>query len=152
MKHSDVVSGLFWLALGIILTIWAAKYPLGGITNPRPGFFPLLLGLLLIFLSSTLLLKARKPSANEGVGTPKTPRRPTRRIVYSVMVFLLGTFLFELAGYLITTFVMIVLLKLVAGPGHWRHALVMGVLVVLGVYIVFVQLLKQPLPPGILGI
>ena len=151
MKHSDVASGLFWLAFGIMLTIWAANYPLGSVTNPKPGFFPLLLGLLLILLSSILLLKPRKPLANVDHRPPKTPRRPTRRVVYSVAVFLLGTALFELAGYLITTFVIIVLLKLGIGPGHWRHALIMGFLVVIGVYVVFVVLLKQPLPYGIVG-
>lgn len=153
MKYADVISGVFWLALGILLFIWSAGHQIGNIVNPGPGFYPLGLGLLLIFLSLILLAgKARRCFTN----VEEVPRLFAtggwKKIGYTVLVLLLGTFLFESIGYLLTIFLFMVFLMLGRELRSWKKTLLIAILATLGIYVVFVRLLEQPLPRGLLGI
>lgn len=65
---------------------------------------------------------------------------------------LLAIFFFEKIGYLFTFFLLIIFLTRGTGPQSWRKILLIAFLSTLGVYLVFVLLLEQPLPRGLLGI
>jgi putative tricarboxylic transport membrane protein len=151
MGRREITSSLFWLIVGLILTIWSATYPLGGLSQPGSGFLPLGLGVLLTIFSIVLLLRAVRRAAPE---EEKAPLLPTRwmNIVLTVVVLLAAVFLFEKVGYLLTFFVLAFVLPLLAGQITWKRALLFAVLSAAGVYIVFVWLLKQPLPTGFLGV
>jgi hypothetical protein len=75
-----------------------------------------------------------------------------KKVVYTVLVLVLAIFFFEKAGYLITFFLLIMLLMRGAGPQSWKKILLVAIFSTLGIYIVFVLLLKQPLPRGFLRI
>jgi hypothetical protein len=75
-----------------------------------------------------------------------------KKVVYTVSIMLLGTFLFEPLGYLLTFFLLLILLIRGAGPQRWRTTLLIAFFSALSVYLIFVLLLKQQLPKGLLGI
>ena len=153
MKHPDTVSGIFWLCMGILLSLWSTAYRIGDIAQPGPGFLPLLLGILLILLSLVLLIQARKSShAAEATPASSLLRAGWQKVLYTVSLMVLATFLFEPLGYLLTFFLMMILLIRSAGPQRWWTTLLIAFFSVLSVYLIFVLLLKQPLPQGLLGI
>ncbi len=53
-NHKDLIGGLFWFGMGLLLSFWATLYQIGSLIQPGPGFLPLVLGLLLILLSFIL--------------------------------------------------------------------------------------------------
>ena len=152
MKCTDLVSGLFWLMIGLLLSVWALTYQIGSFIQPGPGFLPLGLGLLLIFLSSILLLVQGKKASPVKQREPSSLFTGWRRLAYTVLVLLVTIFLFEQIGYLFTVFLLVFFSMLVTGPRNWRTPLIVALCSALGIYVVFVLLLKQELPRGPLGI
>ncbi len=150
VKSREWVGGLFWLIVGLVLSIWSSHYRVGNIIKPGPGFFPLGLGLLLILFALILIVKqTRKTSA-----VPQTPSFVPggwRRVAYVVSILLVSTFAFEHLGVLVTFFLLVIFTMRWAGSQTWRRSLLTGIFSVLGIYLVFVVVLKQQLPCGFLG-
>ncbi len=153
MKYSDTISGLFWLFVGLGLSIWSLTYEIGRLTQPGPGYLPLALGIILILLSLILLLGQRKRDSGKKQIVSSRPRGSGwKKVLYTVLVLAVAAFFFEKVGYLFTFFVLIILLMKGAEPQSWKRILLTAVLATLGIYIVFVLLLNQPLPRGFLGV
>ena len=153
MKYSDTISGLFWFFVGLGLSIWSLTYETGRLTQPGPGYLPLALGIILTVLSLILLLGQRKRAPGKKQIVSSSSRGSGwKKVVYAVLVLAVTAFFFEKVGYLITFFVLIVLLMKGAEAQSWKRILLTAVLATLGIYIVFVLLLQQPLPRGYLGV
>ncbi len=150
MKYSDLMSGVFWLIVGLLFSFWSIHYKIGNITQPGPGFLPLALGFLLIFLSITLLIQARKSFLTKDMVSPFLSAG-WEKVAYTILILFLTTFLFERIGYLLTVFFLMLFLMLVGGLKSWKKILLIAFLAAAGVYLVFVLLLEQSLPRGFLG-
>ena len=155
MKYSNFISGLFWLFIGLLLSVWSlTTYEIGRLTHPGPGYLPLALGIILILLSLILLIaqwKKRTSPTKRPVLSSTTPGG-WKKIVYTVLVLAVTAFFFETLGYLLTFFILIVLLMKGAAYQSWKRILLTAFLTTLGVYLIFVLLLEQPLPRGLLGV
>jgi len=150
MKRRDLISGLFWLAVGLILSIWSTRYQIGSLVQPGPGFLPLALGILLILLSLIVIFAARKPLRTAQAASASSAGDGWKRVAYTVLVLMVAAFFFETVGYLLTFFLLILLLMIGAGRKSWKRILLVAFCSALGVYLVFVVLLEQPLPRGFL--
>jgi len=151
MKYFDLISGIFWLVVGLLFTIWSTRYNIGNMIRPGPGLLPLGLGVLLIFLSLILLLGQAKKSLldKQKVAFFSTPGG-WKKVAYAVLILVLAAFSFEKLGYLLTVFLLIVFLMLGAEFKSWKRIFLVAFFTALGVYLVFVLLLEQPLPRGFL--
>lgn len=152
MKYSHFISSIFWLAVGLLLSLWSTSYQIGSLVQPGPGLYPLVLGILLIFISLILLVQAIRSSPDIKKVLPFSLPGGWKKVTYTVLILLLATFFFETIGYLLTFFLLIVLLMRGAGPQSWKKILLVAIFSALGIYLVFVLLLKQPLPRGFLRI
>lgn len=155
MKQRDIAGGLFWLFIGVGLSIWTlTSYEIGRLTQPGPGYLPLALGIILILLSLILLVEQMKkttPGAGQAV-PPAVHAGGWQKVVYTVLVLMVAAFLFERVGYLLTFFFLIVLLMKAGARQSWHRILFAAVLTTVGVYLVFVLLLEVQLPRGFLGV
>jgi putative tricarboxylic transport membrane protein len=152
VKYSHFISSIFWLAVGLLLSLWSTSYQIGSLVQPGPGLYPLVLGILLIFISLILLVQAIRSSPDIKKVLPFSLPGGWKKVTYTVLILLLATFFFETIGYLLTFFLLIVLLMRGAGPQSWKKILLVAIFSALGIYLVFVLLLKQPLPRGFLRI
>ncbi len=154
MKHRDIASGLFWLVIGLGLSIWTlTSYEIGSLTQPGPGYLPLALGILLLLLSLILLVgQMRKTPGARQVVLPAARSIGWEKVIYTVLVLMVAAFLFEQLGYLLTFFLLVVSLMKGVERQNWRRILTVALLTTAGVYLVFVLLLEQPLPRGVLGV
>ena len=154
MKRRDIVSGLFWLSIGIGLSVWTlTSYEIGRLTQPGTGYLPLWLGILLILLSLILLVAQIKksPGARQAV-PPRARSGGWKKAVYTILVLIVAAFFFERVGYLLTFFCLIVLLMKGVEPQSWKRILLTALLTSVGVYVVFILLLEVQLPRGFLGV
>jgi hypothetical protein len=151
--HKAIFTGVFWLAIGLFLAICSTSYEIGSLLQPGPGSYPLLLGLLLIALSLKLLLSDRlqKHSSDKENTSPLSTSAGWKRVLVIVLILIVAAFCFETIGYLLTFFFMVMFLMISARSKNWRQILLTSFLSALGVYLVFVLLLKQPLPIGRIG-
>jgi len=153
MKYPDLISGLFWLLIGLVLSLWALTYQIGSLTQPGPGYLPLALGILLILLSVILLIgRSRKGSRPKQPVSFSSSTGGWKKVVYTVLVLGLAAFFFETLGYLLTFFLLIAFLMKGTVGQSWRKVLLTALLTTAGVYVVFILLLEQPLPRGFLGV
>lgn len=152
MKYADLTIRIFWLVVGLLISILSTSYPIGSLTRPGPGLFPFILGLLLIFLSLILLLLGEAKKAT--LANQKAPPLfgEWKRLGYTVLILLLATFFFETIGYLFTLFFLLFVLMLGGRSQSWKTILLIALLSTIGVYLVFVFFLNQQLPRGFLGI
>ena len=153
MKYPDLISGLFWLLIGLLLAFWSLTYQIGSLTQPGPGYLPLALGILLVLLSMILLVGLRRKGLHSKRAISfSSSTGGWKKVVYTVVILGLAAFFFETLGYLLTFFLLIALLMKGTVHSSWKKILLTAFLTTMGVYIVFILLLEQPLPRGFLGV
>ena len=141
IRHpKDFVAGLLFVAVGIAAIIIATKYSLGTAARMGPGYFPRILGILLILLGSALALRALKL---QGRPLPRWPWRPTLVVLGSVVLF--GLIVIK-AGLVLSTIILILLASSASKEFRPIEALISGALLALLSVGVFVIALKLQLP------
>jgi hypothetical protein len=141
IRHpKDFVAGLMFAAFGIGAIVVAANYPLGTAARMGPGYFPRMLGILLIVLGSALALRGLRL---QGSALPAWPWRPTVVVLGSVVLF--GAIVTHL-GLALSTVVLIVLASLASHEFRPREALISGIALAALSIAVFVIGLKLQLP------
>jgi putative tricarboxylic transport membrane protein len=150
MKKNDIVFGSVFVALGVFIFTQTFFYPSLEKGHPGPGLFPNLLAILFIIFGGVLILKARKSSGSgEAEATPPTPKKIGNAF------FVLGIIVVYVAvvgkvGFLVTSAVLLfALMKKLGAPT--RRSVVAGICITLFINIMFLKILRVPLPPGILG-
>lgn len=144
MMDADRLSGTLLFALGLYIAYEALKLPFGGIHQPDTGFFPSLIALSLLCSSGLTLLATRR---NEHV--KETLRFGTFRVWIAVIALILYVVILNRLGYLVSTFLMMVLLLRGLERLDWRTTLWVAFPAVVSSYFVF-RWLGVPLPPGII--
>jgi putative tricarboxylic transport membrane protein len=143
-KTGEIVVGLCFAVIGIVFVIGAIKLKVGVPTEPHPGFFPFVDGVILIALSTLFLIQAWGERAGEGsvFGNVRGPS-----IVVVTLVLYVATL--ETLGYVITTAILsaVVLKVLDAKP---RALVLVSVGLAIVSYLLFTRLLGVMLPPGLL--
>lgn len=106
LKLSDLIGGILTAAIGA-LTIWEAlSYPLGTLGRMGPGYFPILLGALLIGLGAAIPIEGRRRDIDQA-GPPAV--RPILPVLAGVGVFGL---LVEWAGMVPAVFALVLICSL----------------------------------------
>ncbi len=149
MKKQDQASSLFLLALSAGICLFSVQLPVGSWREPGPGFLPLGSGLFLGSLSLILFSQAlrRKPSKGEGAWFPKRVWK-----LLLILILLLGyAFSMEVLGFLIGTFLLLLLLFRIVEPQRWAVSFGGGALTSSLAYAIFEWWLRVRLPKGFLG-
>lgn len=142
----DRASGIFFIFLGLFV-IWERRVlPLGTPANPGPGYFPLLLAILLILLGGILVIYGGQAVALRSV---KWPEARTAMAILACCVF--ATLGMETIGYRVT---MVLILGFLLGVLErlkiWQ-VLALTLSLALGSFWLFDHFLKVPLPRGGFG-
>jgi len=151
MKKYDQMSSLLWLALAFYIGIESLRLPLGSWRDPGPGFLPLGAGIGLAILSLTVFSQARfRTEGRTRKGWYSQERWKSLLVILGV---LFGYALFlDFLGFLVSTFLLLVMLFRFVEPQRWIVAIGGSALASIASYIVFEVWLKTQLPKGIFGI
>jgi len=171
MKRSELVVGAFLFLFGVLTSVYSLKLNVGTINEIGTGFFPLSLGILLMVLSSVYLaqivlrlrevaLKEKTPSSPEAAPTvigAKTSifskiGQPTVNVSVVVGSMVFFALFLNILGYLLCTFLMLLVLLRVLGLKNWITILIIAVISAAGSWLLFAKLLKIPLPQGFIGL
>ncbi len=149
-NRTDIIETIVLIFVGIGVVIESIRLKVGMPLMPQPGFFPLIGGVLLIGLASSVLVQNW---LRRGRGTQEHEeefgewRRP------AILVVGLGVYavLLEPVGYVLPTVFLSALILRVLGVTSWK--LIGGVSVALsaGTYGLFGRILGIDLPAGVLS-
>ena len=150
MKKYDRVSSLLWLSFALYIGIESLRLPLGSWRDPGPGFLPLGAGICLAILSLTAYFQARsrvEEKTRKGWYSPEK----WKSLVF-ILAVLFGYALFlDYLGFLISTFLLLVMLFRFVEPQRWVVCIGGSALISIASYVIFEIWLKTQLPKGILG-
>lgn len=141
VRHpKDFVAGLLFVATGIAAILIAANYPLGTAARMGPGYFPRILGILLILLGGALSLRALRL---QGSALPGWRWRPIVIVLGSVVLFGLVV---NTVGLALSTIGLIILASAASSEFRPKEAVISGVALAILSVLVFVMALKLQLP------
>jgi len=141
IRHpKDFWSGVLFIAIGVFAIVYGMKYTLGSAARMGPGYFPRILGILLILIGAILALRSFRL---EGPPLPRWKWRPTVVVLGSVVLF--GAIV-QWAGIALSTVILIVGSSAASPEFRPREALIVGVLLAALAVGVFVIGLKLQLP------
>lgn len=141
MRNSTFWAGALLCAIGVAAAIAAPQYRLGTLPQMGPGYFPLVLGVLLALLGAVTCAQAITKGGGQRLITP--PWRQLVCIPLSVVVF---ASLIERAG-MVAAVIAAVLIACLGGH-RFRpvEAIVSAVVLAVLTSILFVRLLGLPVP------
>jgi uncharacterized membrane-anchored protein len=142
-QHLLPVLPTLLLALtGITAGLFAFRYDVGSFTRMGPGFFPLVLGFILALLCMLILWRERPEADTRPAESRPFAWRPFCAVTAGILAWVL---LAEATGFFIATFCQVVLTSLALPDPRWRSVIVMGSLLAIGGYLLFVVQLGVPL-------
>jgi hypothetical protein len=133
----DLVAGLLFMATGIAAIAIATKYTLGTAARMGPGYFPRILGILMIVLGAILALRSLRVS---GPPLPGWKWRPVLVTLGSVVMFGL---IVNHAGLVVSTILLIVLASAASHEFRPREAVISGIVLsalAVGVFVIGLKL------------
>ncbi|MDP1990516.1 MAG: tripartite tricarboxylate transporter TctB family protein [Syntrophales bacterium] len=137
----DFFAGLLLVGFGVVILLIASNYRMGTTFRMGPGFFPVLLSILLIVLGIIETVIALR--SGEQLASPKLPWRPLLIVSGSIVLF--GLFI-NSAGLMLMTFALVVVSRL-SRPGYpWVETAILGVVVSAACAAVFYFGLKIQIP------
>src|ERR1700730_17908272 len=99
----DFYSGLLFIAFGVAAIAIGSAYTLGTAARMGPGYFPRILGILLVFLGAIITASGLR---GHGEGIPPFKWRPTVIVLASVVIF---GFIVSSLGVAISTVLLILM-------------------------------------------
>lgn len=127
------------VVVGALAAVQAWSLGIGSAGDPGPGLWPFLIGLALVVVSATLLLRP-DPDAVEPIG------RDAVLVAAGAASLVAYTWLFERVGFEIPTMLLLVLWLRVFGRDRWRITVAVAVGTTIAVYLLFIVGLGVSLP------
>ena len=171
MASGQAASAVALALVALVGLVGAARLDVGGVTQPGPGFFPLVLSLGLLLVSGVLFVAALR--AGRGVaalhGEPATAASPEEpaavvtdagmdsdrsgrwRLAATLGALTVHVLLFERVGFVTATAGLLAFLFAALGRYRWRVALGAAVVIAFAARVVFDRWLQVRLPPDFWG-
>jgi hypothetical protein len=142
-SERDFWSGLMFMVVGIGFAVGATNYSMGTSARPGPGYFPLILSVILAILGAIVLFKSLTIETEGGDKIGHIAWRPLLVIVASITVFAV---LLPRLGMIITIPILIVMVSFAGSEFRWRGVLIAAIVLTIFSWLIFVAGLKLTIP------
>jgi hypothetical protein len=136
----DFYAGLLFMAFGLVATVMSGSYAIGDAARMGPGYFPRVLGLLLLGFGGLLSLTGLRAT---GEPPPRWRWRPLAIVLASVALFCLGA---QWLGLIVAGTALVFVASIASRDFRWKEALVSGAIQGVFAVALFVYGLGMPLP------
>ncbi len=149
MKKTYLLANLFWLALAVPAAVEAWRLHVGTVRAPGAGFLPFYAAILLGGLALVSLVQDLKSVSGPASALWGTVR--WGRWLAMLAALFLYVALLERLGFVLATFLLMLVLFRLLEPYRWTTVLALSVLTMGAAYLFFVVFLDSRLPIGPLG-
>jgi putative tricarboxylic transport membrane protein len=150
-RKKDLLSSICLFVLGLFLILQSVRLSVWGRSGPEAGFFPFVVGVIIIGLSLFITSRSTLNHAQEKEKISR--KREDNRInifrvsSYGILMLLYGVSIVRV-GFLITSVLFLFLILKYVERQSWKITILLGSASMLISYLLFVYLLKVPLPRG----
>ena len=146
-SQKDFYAGLMFSACGVAFAWGATTYNVGEGARMGPGYFPLMLGIVLTLLGLAVVARAMAVETEDGDPIGRWAWKPLGYIIGSNVVFgiLLGglpKFGIPAMGLIAAIYALVIIASLAGDRFSLKESLILGTVLALGSYLAFVVLLK----------
>lgn len=136
----DLVSGLLFLAVGAFLVVEAADYRMGTLLRMGPGYFPVIIGSLILLVGGTLTVKGVMK------GAEKLPTFSLRPLVFLLGAILAFALALERTGLIAATILLVLIGRMASQrPMNWKASALLCAVLVGAAVLIFWYLLELPM-------
>ena len=150
-SQKDFFSGLMFTVVGASFAYGATSYSIGSGGRMGPGYFPLLLGIILAILGAAVMFKALVVETPAGDKIGKWAWKPLVFIIAANLLFgiLLGglpSIGLPSMGLMVAIFVLTLIASMAGDEFKLRDVLILAAALAAGSYLAFIMLLKLNMP------
>lgn len=150
-SQRDFLSGLMFLAIGVAFAVGAKNYHIGEAARMGPGYFPLVLGIVLAALGGFIVFESLVVETEDGEPIGRWAWRPLGFIIAANLLF--GVLLGGLPsiglphmGLIAAIFGLTFVAALAGDKFRLKEVAILAVILAAGSYLAFVVLLKLQFP------
>ena len=150
-SQKDFFSGLMFTVVGASFAYGATGYSVGSGGRRGPGYFPLLLGVILAILGAIIMFKALVVEAPGGDKIGKWAWKPliliiAANLLFGVMIGGLPSIGLPPMGLIAGIFALTIVASLAGDSFKLKEVLILSVILSIGSYAAFILLLKLQFP------
>ena len=143
MRHLYRIGPLVLVAVGIAACLGARPLEVGEMTNPGPGLWPLAVAVV-VAATAGILTFVDIPEDYEGWD------RHSLVIAAAIAVLAIFIVLFQVLGFVVSSFLMLIVWLKIFARESWRLSLVLAIAGSIALYLVFAEFFGVPFPDGVL--
>lgn len=130
----------------------ALDYDFGKLSDPGPGFFPVLLGCGGILLALSIIIQPNR-THDLGSGNDQAIENSlsNRKVMHYLLSVFACTLVFSFLGAILSIILLVTALAKISEVQGWKVPLLMGIVTAIVLQVVFSHWLKITLPSGLLG-
>jgi hypothetical protein len=150
-SQKDFYSGLMFMLIGGAFAWGATSYSVGTGARMGPGYFPLLLGIVLAALGAAILFYSLVEHTEDGEPVGKFAWRPIvfvlgANIVFGILLAGLPKFGIPAMGLIMAIYALVIIASLAGDRFVLRDVLILATILSAGSYLAFIVLLKLQMP------
>lgn len=150
-SQKDFFSGLMFTGVGAAFAVGATTYTVGTGARMGPGYFPLMLGVLLAILGAVVMFKSLVVETQDGDKIGAFAWKPLFFIIASNLLFgvLLGglpSIKVPAMGMIAAIFGLTIVSSLAGERFNLKEVLILSTILSIGSYLAFIVLLKLQFP------
>lgn len=150
-SQKDFFSGLMFTAVGVAFAWGATKYSLGTGARMGPGYFPMMLGVLMAILGAAITFKALVVETEDGDRVGSWAWKPLLFIIAANLLFglMLGglpSIKFPAFGLIAAIYALTVVAAMAGEEFKLKEVLVLATVLAIMSYLAFIVLLKLQFP------
>jgi Tripartite tricarboxylate transporter TctB family len=150
-SQKDFFAGLLFLVLGVAFALGARTYNVGTGARMGPGYFPLMLGVLLAILGTVEIIKALVNGKRGGDKIGKWAWRPIvfvlgANLAFGVLLGGLPSIKVPAMGMIIAIYALVTIASLGGERFKLKDVLILATILAIGSYLAFIVLLKLQIP------
>jgi hypothetical protein len=150
-SQTDFYSGLMFIGTGIAFAVGATNYKVGDASRMGPGYFPLMLGVLMAIVGLLITYKALIIETEDGDKIGNWAWRPlfyviTANIVFGVLLAGLHSFGVPAFGLIAAIYALTFIAAMAQPDWKFKPTFFLATVLALGSYLVFVKALALQFP------
>lgn len=151
MRSRDIISALFWMAMGVGIGYGGYDLGLGTLHDPGSGFMFFWVGIFMTGLSLCIFIQAIRGKGLKGELKSLWTEMRWKKLVSVIGALFLYAYVLTALGFILATIGLLIFLFKAVEPQKWFWAVAGAVISTLAAYGLFKLWLGCQLPPGLLG-
>jgi hypothetical protein len=150
-SQRDFLSGLLFAIVGLAFAMGATSHEVGAASRMGPGYFPLMLGVILALLGSAIIVKSFTAGGPDGDPVGAIAWRPLACVLGANLAF--GALLVGLPsvglpamGLIVAIYALVIISGLGGENFKFRESMLLATILAVGSYLAFVLALKLQFP------